>query len=239
MLRSDYDRKRGTETSELRQLREELLHTQGQIQGMSAAGQTPTPPPPSEDELMKTLLESTDPGEYQQALDAVVGAKAQTLVDQALQNHPVLARARLADAASRARPETIPEDTYGAGYNRLMHDLEASGLDPMKVDPSVVSFLAPVWAEREALLSAAKSANGAPSAPGTGTPAEPARTPGAPAVPPVVPPVQGGVSRATAPAPGDPGAAFGPDSTLADRVKATLAQMGMTTQDLGSLSRGV
>lgn len=235
MLRSDYDRKRGAESAELTQLRSQLLRQEGMLEGMQAGRQTPATPAPTDDELMSKLLETSDPDEYRGVFDQAVGARVSAGIEEALRNHPVLAQANMAMAAQRARPENIPQETYKQGYDELLADMTSRGLNPQHVDPSVVEFLAPVWAERAALRAAANPAS-APGAPGAGQNPEPARPTGLPAVTPMVPPVQGGVSMSTG---RDESfvKSHGPDTTLAQRVKATLDSMGMTPGDLRHLGR--
>ena len=227
MLRSDYDRKRGQETSELRQLREQLIAHQAKLEVLQNGNGQPAEPAPSEADLRRVIVESSDPDEIGEAMDKLVEARASKVVNDALRTHPLIAQASMEAAARSARPQDIPEDIYRQGYSEFMNDVQSVGLDPRNLDPEVVKFLTPVWAERAALrarLAAPSTPPGAPSpAGGGGGPSTQPRS-GAPAVTPSVPPVSGGVTPPTA-RDVDAARTHGPSTSLAERVKATLDQM--------------
>lgn len=228
MLRSDYDRKRQAESQQLAQLQAELERARAREevyqQQLSSTPNGGAPAAaPTVDELSAKLLETTDPREHRMLLEQLVDARASALVGQALENHPVLRQAQLAMAADRARPADMPVDVYRAGYAKLLSDLQGRGLNPARIDPGVVEFLTPYWAELEQL----RAQRTAPS------PGPLKNTPAAFRAPTATP-SSSGPSPATRV---DPGVQkqFGPGSTLADRVRATLAQLGMTPGDLARM----
>ena len=234
IAKPDYTRTRQQETSELKELREQLQRERTTRETLEqlmerqySQPQQNQQPQPDRRELASRFLEATDPDDVLATLDGVVGPmveqRARALIDQ----DPLMRQLRAAAAADAARPPDMDPVVYQRGYNALQRTFRDRGMDPTAVDPQVVAFLTPFWAELE-LARARSGGNGQP----TPAPAGPA---GAPAVTP--PSVGGAAARTTTPDV-DIKKAYGPESTLKDRVAATLAQLDMTPGDLTRLRQG-
>lgn len=225
-----YTRKRQEETDELRQLRDKLTREAAQRETLERLfeqrGQAtePAEPAPSRDELGAKLLEVSDPREYMDLFEQAVDQRSAQRAQEIVNSHPLIRRLEAAAAADAARPTDMDPSIYRRGYDSLQETFRQRGIDPMAVDPQVVAFLTPYWAELEQNRTA-RSGNGAPTPQHAPQPGQPAATPVTSSPP---------TARTTTPDI-DYAKAFGPESNLGDRVEATLRQLDMTPGDLARL----
>lgn len=230
MLRSDYDRKRGQESQELRELVAQNQRLQGRLEAaMALQSQPPAEPEATVEELAAKLYEAQTPEEYAKLQSALVQRGVGTAVQQALETNPLIRQVASGLALREMRSsagDDFAETDYDSAMQTAQADLQADGADISMLEPAALkAYLKPHLraAKAERMLQARGPADTPPP------------TPAAPSGGPTLPVRGSGVGGTPPPSPARP--VDGDTLSTDDKIARALGRAGLTREQAADARR--